>query len=297
MNANIVTNPRSFSKCVNKIRTFFLRKNFIEVPSPCEINTLQSYNFPTEIISSNGQNNFFYPSNSEGLSLDNILLDEISKGNFDSGYFCVSTNYKNKKNSLKISPLFEFTSKGNMSDLIKLEKELLDYLKFPKRFIENSPVYEDFAPNDLQGVERNWAINSIGCSMTYPDGDYTEMANMYKVNKLSDEHNTRIGKEYGPVFFLKNPPIDKNKFWNSGKGGVNVILEGVQTIVSGERSSDVNEMRERFEKGNDGCYANTLYHHFGKEKVQKELDEYLSKDFFERYYGSISLSEVISAIF
>ena len=49
------------------------------------------------------------------------------------GVFCISTSYRNEPNPIpgrheKIFPMFEFESKGNMNDLIRLESELLAYL-------------------------------------------------------------------------------------------------------------------------------------------------------------------------
>ena len=46
------------------------------------------------------------------------------------GCFTVSTSYRNEPNPVPgrhdmIFPMFEFESKGNMDDLVKMEKELL----------------------------------------------------------------------------------------------------------------------------------------------------------------------------
>ena len=54
---------------------------------------------------------------------------------------------------------------------------------------------------------------------------------------------------------------------------VDVIIPGVETIGSAERSGDVNEMIEQFYRIRDGGYANILFSNFTKERVQKELEE------------------------
>jgi len=39
-----------------------------------------------------------------------------------------------------------------------------------------------------------------------------------------------------------------------------------------------------------------LYELFGEERVEKELEEFLSHDFFPRFGGGIGLTRVISAM-
>ena len=43
-------------------------------------------------------------------------------------------------------------------------------------------------------------------------------------------------------------------------------------------------------------YANLLYDLFGKNRVDKELDEFLSLDFFPRVGGGIGLTRLLSAM-
>jgi len=57
---------------------------------------------------------------------------------------------------------------------------------------------------------------------------------------------------------------------------IDVILYGQETIGSAERSSDVKIMRELFYSISDGGYAGKLFELFGKERVEKELEEFLS---------------------
>jgi hypothetical protein len=55
-------------------------------------------------------------------------------------------------------------------------------------------------------------------------------------------------------------------------------------------------MREMFHTISDGMYANLLFKLFGKERVEKELDEFLSFDFFPRFGGGIGVTRMISAL-
>jgi len=46
----------------------------------------------------------------------------------------------------------------------------------------------------------------------------------------------------------------------------------------------------------DGMYADLLFKLFGKDRVEKELDEFLSFDFFPRFGGGIGVTRMISAL-
>ena len=43
-------------------------------------------------------------------------------------------------------------------------------------------------------------------------------------------------------------------------------------------------------------YANLLFKLFGKERVEKELDEFLSFDFFPRFGGGIGITRLMNAL-
>ena len=110
-------------------------------------------------------------------------------------------------------------------------------------------------------------------------------------------------KDHGPVFFLENFPERTSPFWNMKlqedkvhSNKIDVILHGIETIGSAERSTSKEEMRENFLTISDGGYANILFAQFGKARVEKELDDFLSKDFFERSGGGIGVTRMIRAM-
>jgi hypothetical protein len=55
-------------------------------------------------------------------------------------------------------------------------------------------------------------------------------------------------------------------------------------------------MRELFYTISDGGYAGKLFELFGKERVEKELEEFLSLDFFPRFGGGIGLTRMARAM-
>jgi len=77
---------------------------------------------------------------------------------------------------------------------------------------------------------------------------------------------------------------------------IDVILGGMETIGSAERSTDKEQMRETFYTISDGGYANLIIEKFGKERVEKELEDFLSFDFFPRSGGGIGMQRLMSAL-
>ena len=55
-------------------------------------------------------------------------------------------------------------------------------------------------------------------------------------------------------------------------------------------------MRDTFYTISDGQYAQLIIDLFGKERVEKELEEFLSFDFFPRSGGGIGMQRLMSAL-
>jgi hypothetical protein len=54
-------------------------------------------------------------------------------------------------------------------------------------------------------------------------------------------------------------------------------------------------MRHRFHTISGGGYAALLYKKFGKRRVEKELEEFLSLTFFPRFGGGIGMTRLMRA--
>jgi hypothetical protein len=76
---------------------------------------------------------------------------------------------------------------------------------------------------------------------------------------------------------------------------IDIILYGQETIGSAERSCDVESMREMFYTIEDGKYCAKLFELFGKERVESELEDFLSYKFFERFGAGIGLTRLARA--
>ena len=266
---NPMNNTLAYNSLVQKMREFFLSKNFYEVPTQSRLSILAACENPHSIATFN-YNGEIWPLPQTGQMW---LEHELLKNPHWEGCFCISTSYRQEKNPIPgrhelIFPMFEFESKGGMKELLKLESELLEHLGF------DSPV----------------------------EVNYDEVCQEYGgVEILEDEHESRMWKEKGPVISLQHFPLRTNPFWNMKHNETNifnkvdVILYGQETIGSAERSCDVEEMKHNFYTIENGKYAAKLFELFGKERVESELEQFLSYDFFPRFGGGIGLTRMARA--
>ncbi len=101
---------------------------------------------------------------------------------------------------------------------------------------------------------------------------------------------------------INNYPNYTSPFWNMRQNGdgtaakIDVIISGQETIGSAERGTDPIEMRDMFHTISDGLYANLLYDQFGKNRVEKELNDFLDLDFFPRVGGGIGITRLLHAM-
>jgi len=275
-------NNKDFDIVVNKLRSFFRDvKGYREVHTQNELSILAACEDPQTIATYN-YNGSLWPLPQTGqMWLENYLLTYPE----EAGFFCVSTSYRNEPNPVpgrhdKIFPMFEFELKGGIDELRKVEMELLDYLGFNMTEDEN-----------------------IKTNLDYPKGDYDDICKKYDVEELEHEHEAMLEKDYGKVYFLENFPERTSPFWNMRLNAdkvhsnkIDVIMHGIETIGSAERSTNKEEMKHKFKTISDGGYANTLYAQFGKERVEEELEEFLKYDFFQRCGGGIGMTRMIRAM-
>ena len=268
-----IIDPCEFHACVKKLREFFEGKGFIEVHTQNRLSILAACEDPTTISTYNygGQ---VWPLPQTGQMW---LEYELLKNPDAPGFFCLSTSYRNEPNPVpgrhdKIFPMFEFEIKGGMDELLKLERELCDHLGFGK-------------------------------ADEFPEEDYDVVAHKYGVDELEHEHEAAMENDYSKVMLLKNFPNTTSPFWNMKQGPdgkhankVDVIIHGVETIGSAERSCSPTEMREQFYKISNGGYADILFANFTKERVQKELEQFLEFNFFQRSGGGIGVTRMIRAL-
>lgn len=269
-----IIEPHLFSQVVNKMRLFFLQKGFLEVHTQNRLSIMAACEDPSTIASYNYHGNVWPLPQTGQMWLEYELLDKPNV----PGYFCVSTSYRNEPDPVDgrhciIFPMFEFEMPGGIDEMMKVEAELLEYLGFGK-------------------------------AASFPGGKYDAVAKAYGVEELDREEETQIGKDHGPVFFLTHFPEYTSPFWNMKRNDedanisekVDVLLHGMETIGSAERSCCPQEMKETFYTIEEGKYAERLFDMFGKERVEAELQEFLELDFFPRSGGGIGVTRMIRAM-
>jgi aspartyl/asparaginyl-tRNA synthetase len=275
MEAGSVCNltTEDFNNAVAKMRDFCVSKGFLEVHTQSRLSILAACEDPQTLATYNyaGQ---VWPLPQTGQMW---LEYELLKNPEVPGFFTVSTSYRNEPNPVpgrhdKVFPMFEFEIKGGLDELQQFETEMLEYLGFGTR--------EEFQ-----------------------QGNYLDIAAKYGVKELEHEHEESLETDFHKIFFLKNFPNYTSPFWNMHQNGdgetaakIDVIMHGVETIGSAQRSTDKEEMRHQFMTISDGGYANTLFSQFTRERVLKELDDFLEFDFFPRSGGGIGVTRMIRAM-
>ena len=269
--------PQEFHSCVRKLRSFFENHGFVEVHPQSAQSILAACEDPATISTYNYSGKVWPLPQTGQMWLENVLLNNPDI----PGCFCVSTSFRNEPNPIpgrhdKIFPMFEFEMHGGMEELVKMEKELLEHLGFPKR--------------DKEGTD-------------YPGDDYRLIAKKYNTIELDHDHEEQLGKDYGEVYFIKNFPFYTSPFWNMKSDfekdeakKVDVIIHGIETIGSAERSCNPQEMDYMYNHISGGQYANLLHAQFTKERVQKELQDFLAQKFFKRSGGGIGVTRMIRAM-
>lgn len=263
-------NIYSYSHTIHQLRQFFqTQKGFIEVPAQSRLSILAACEDP-KTISQFVFSGIKYPL---PQTWQMWLEAEILKNPGIPGVFCITTSYRDEPRPIpgrhfKIFPMFEFEARGDLAALKKMEKELLEFLGF------GAPV---------------------SCL-------YQAICQQYATTEIQAEHELRLQKDYGNVISLECFPKHTHPFWNMHRSSetiynkVDVILHGMETIGSAERSSDAKQMREDFHTMSNGDYAKLLFNAFGKERVMEELNEYLSLPMFPRFGGGIGITRLTRAM-
>ena len=262
--------PFEFDFISTKLRTFFKSRGMIECYEQNKRTIMAACEDPQTVGFYECKGLPFPLPQTNQMNLEDVILDNPNKA---PGYFTLTTSYRFEQNPNPtrhntIFPMIEFELPCNFDGLLEFEKDLLEHLGF--------------------GPKEN-----------YPEGDYLDICKKYGVDELGHEHEQKLFEDYGPVFFLKNFPESTSPFWNmkrNEKTGlaekVDVIICGIETFGSASRSIDMDEMRKRFYTISDGEYANLLFTKFGKERVEEELEKYLSHVFFDRSGCGIGITRL-----
>jgi aspartyl/asparaginyl-tRNA synthetase len=261
---------KKFTKVTGLLREFFLSKGFLEVHPQNRLSILAACENPHSIATFEYEGCVWPLPQTNQMSLEDYLLFNPE----EKGFFCLSTSYRNEKTPeinrhAKIFPMFEFELHGGFDVLLQMEKELLRHLGFTEEFVEM---------------------------------DYLDAAKEFDCIEIDSKTEGEIAKKYSNTFFLKFFPEHTSPFWNmvrNEKGTANkidVLLHGIETIGSAERSCDIAKMKETFYSIEEGKYAEKLFELFSKERVEAELEDFFTHNFFQRSGGGIGLTRLVRAM-
>lgn len=261
-----------FSQSVNALRAFFLMRGFVEVHTQDRLSILAACEDPSTVATYNYSGQVWPLPQTGQMWLEYELLTRPDV----LGVFCVSTSYRQEQNPVPgrhrlIFPMFEFEARGTLGDLELLESAMLEHLGY-------------------------------GRSTSFPRVNYDDIAKQYGVEEIDSKVELKMAADYGRAVFLKNFPEKTSPFWNMKRDGqghackIDVIMDGMETIGSAERSSDVDLMRRSFYSISGGGYAQKLFDLFGRERVEAELENFLKLKFFPRYGGGIGMTRLMRSM-
>jgi len=258
--------PKKYTTTLDRLRSFFLSRGFLEVHTQNRLSILAACEDPETVATYNYGGNIWPLPQTGQMWLEYELLSNPKA----EGFFCVSTSYRAEPNPVPgrhetIFPMFEFEMKGGVKELEEMEIELCQWLGIPL---------------------------SVGNIRTYD-----QWCKDYDTKELDHEHEKAISRG-----MITDFPEWTSPFWNMARNTdgtskkIDVILGGMETIGSAERSTDKEQMRDTFYTISDGQYAQLIIDLFGRSRVEKELEDFLSFDFFPRSGGGIGVTRLISAL-
>jgi len=271
-NSGLIIDSEKFNKVINKLRSFFLSKNFIEVHTQNRLSILAACEDPFNVQTFQYAGKVWPLVQTGQMWLEYEILSKPDV----AGYFCITTSYRMEPNPVPgrhdiIFPMFEFEFKGDINELVELQKELLVHLGY-----NSNNFYEN---------------------------DYKSIAKEFGTTELEHEHEEKLYTDKSPVAFIKNFPEFTSPFWNMRRNPnddtsykVDVILSGMETFGSAEREVDKDVMRAKFESIMGGSYKNKLFELFGEERTRAELDEYLELNFIKRSGCGIGVTRLIKSM-
>jgi aspartyl/asparaginyl-tRNA synthetase len=264
--------PTKFTRTVDLLRSFFMDKGFEEVHTQNRLSILAACEDPFNVATYNYAGQVWPLPQTGQMWLEHELLSQPDS----KGFFCVSTSYRQEPNAIPgrhdiIFPMFEFEMPGDIDDLKAMEYELCEYLGFDKPTEKTYGGWQDYF-----GISSSTEMNAA--------------------------HETAMYEEFGSTMITDFPEMT-SPFWNMSRypgetesKKIDVILGGMETIGSAERSTDIDMMRDTFHTITEGAYSNLLFELFGKDRVEAELEEFLKFDFFPRVGGGIGMTRMISAL-
>jgi len=274
-----IIEPQDFDKLIKKLRGFFMQGYMETFPQP-RLSILAACEDPKTVRSFTFDGDVWPLGQTSQVWLERDLLINYNK---IDGVYCLTTSYRDEVNPIenrheKIFGMFEAEHKGNFTHLLETLKNICVHLGLVQH-VEDIPIFT-----------------------------YNELCEHYKVDILEAEHETLMWQEYGDVVGIIKFPQRSHPFWNMSYSSIDketgeqlynkcdLIICGQETFGSAERSSNADQMRKNFHSVSDGMYAKLLYNSFGKERVEQELEDYLSLPMNPRWGFGMGIGRLMRAM-
>jgi len=272
--------PQDFNKVISKLRGFFIERNYIETFPQPKLSILAACEDPKTIRSFEFNGGIWPLPQTNQMHLETILME--NNENID-GLYTITASYRDEPNPiegrhLRSFSMFEAEHKGDFNHLIETLSELIVHLGFVKK-TEDIPFFT-----------------------------YNELCKKYNTNLLESEHEQLIWEEFGDVVGITYFPRRSSPFFNMGfakndeKTGeelyfkCDLIICGQETFGCAERSVSPEEMRDSFHTISDGMYSKLLFDKFGKDRVETELENFLSLPMMSRWGFGMGINRLIRAL-
>ncbi len=275
-----LSDPRKFDYVASTFRKFFASRGLVEFHPQSRLSILSACEQPETLTKIQYRDVEWPLPQSQQLLSESVLLS----GPEDiKGYYWTCTSYRNEPSPIEgrhalIFPMLEIEHRGDYNTLHSTLNDLL--------------LHFGYSPPSSSDKE----------SSLFPEITYEDMCKHFHTEELTHVHEEEMAKILGPAYFITHFPERTSPFFNMKRNSdgtakkIDVILSGKETIGSAERSCDVSQMRENFHTISDGKYASTLYDHFGIARVEKELEDYFSLNFAERFGFGLGVTRLIASL-
>ena len=263
--------PHEFNTVVNLLRSFFMKKGYIETHTQSRVSILAACEDPHNLGVFKYIDGQYYPLPQTGQKwLEHDLLKDVTNA---PGFFCVSTSYRFEQNPIPgrhntVFPMFEFEGKGSFGDMVTLWYELLSYLGFTH--------------------------------ITYQT--YEAVCSFYGIDIINSDIENLLTSTNRSACLLCAFPERSNPFWNMKQDEKTKLYQKVDVIINGEecgggaeRSCDALNQLSKFYSIEDGKYAQRLFSEFGRDNTLAELTKYLKLQFFPRVGMGWGISRLVKA--
>lgn len=129
--------------------------------------------------------------------------------------------------------------------------------------------------------------------------EYEDECKKFGVEFIEDEEEQALCDKYGSTVLLGKFPLRSDPYWNMRHAGngifdkIDVIIHGFESAGTAVRSCNVDEMKKNIHLQDSGNYIQAMYNHFGKERVDDEINEYTDYKFVPRCGGGLGMSRII----